>query len=102
MWLCQICYCILLLHVKLLSLSLALRRWRSAQRDSVPSTPTNPNMSDALSSHATDAINRSIELSSIVTPEDLGASLDEVYEVLETAAELNKHNFRRVSRIAIL
>lgn len=58
-------------------------------------------MSDAFSSHSTDVISRSIDLAPTVTPEDLDSSLEEVYEILETAAELNKHDFRRVSRMGL-
>lgn len=56
-------------------------------------------MSDAFSSHSTDPINRTIDLAPAATPEDLDSSLEEAYEVLETVAELNKHDFRRVSRM---
>lgn len=74
----------------------------SFERDSVylcGQLLTTTNMSDAFSSHSTDPINRTIDLAPAATPEDLDTSLEEVYEVLETVAELNKHDFRRVSRI---
>lgn len=55
-------------------------------------------MTDALSSHAADPINRAIILEDVSTLEELGSSLDEVFETADTAAELNRHNLRRVSR----
>lgn len=58
-------------------------------------------MSDALTSRVNDPINRIISVPFAVTPEQLGSELEEVFEVLETATELNKHEFTRVSRMAI-
>jgi len=58
-------------------------------------------MSDALSLHATDAIDRIINVAPVPTPGELGSRLDEVFEVLETATELNKHEFTRVSSTVI-
>lgn len=62
---------------------------------------TTANMSDALSSHATDAIDRIINVAPVPTPGELGSRLEEVFEVLETATELNKHEFTRVSSTVI-
>lgn len=59
-------------------------------------------MSDSLSSAPTDAINRSITLAPVVAPEELGSSLHEAFEIKDTAAELNRHDLRRVSRMAKL
>lgn len=55
-------------------------------------------MTDTLSSQAADPINRAIILEDIPTLEELGSSLDEVFEIADTATELNRHNLRRVSR----
>jgi hypothetical protein len=59
-------------------------------------------MSSTFTSSANDPINRVISVPPVVTPEELGSELEEVFDVLETASELNKHDFTRVSRMAIL
>jgi hypothetical protein len=59
-------------------------------------------MSSTFTSSANDPINRVICVPPVVTPEELGSELEEVFDVLETASELNKHDFTRVSRMAIL
>jgi hypothetical protein len=53
-------------------------------------------MSSSLSSSAVDVINRTIDPATVVTPETLGSTLEDVYEVCETASEIVKRNFQRV------
>ena len=55
-------------------------------------------MSDALSSRAADLINRVIKIPPVSTLEELGSELEAVFEIPETATELNRHDFTRVSR----
>ena len=62
---------------------------------------TTANMSDALSSHAADPINRVIKIPPVSTLEELGSELEAVFEIPETVTELNNRDFTRVSKVAI-
>ncbi|KAF8320686.1 diphthamide biosynthesis protein [Clavulina sp. PMI_390] len=54
-------------------------------------------MADAFSTQSAEIIHRPIEIDAIESPEDLNSTLEEVYEINETVAELEKHSFGRVA-----
>lgn len=54
-------------------------------------------MSAAFSTHDSEAITRSLDIQVEPSPEAIGASLDDLYEIAETAKYIVDEDFKRVS-----